>query len=229
MAEQSAMQAAQSSQSTQTSQQVPQMQYSTNYVHPSQLQEAQQAMASLTKLLFEVSNTLIALRREFRGEALYQGEDGNSQWIQITKPVFIRMDYKTNMPIREEKTMPWGEKKLVYVANDEAIEEILSQLKFAGVNQITAIAGIDDDNYLDDLREFECKLAAALCLKQREWGIDKELLPMMQFKIKTIVQDARSLALEGRTLKALQTTVQRVEQMFEGDKTVRKQLGNTPY
>lgn len=210
-------------------QQIPMQSYNTNYTHPSQLQEAQQAMASLTKLLFEVSNTLIALRREFRGEALYQGEDGSSQWVQITKPVFVRMNYKTNMPIKERKKMPWGEEKEVYISNDEAIEEILAQLKFAGVNQITAISGIDEGNFLDDLREFECKLAAVLCLKQREWGIDKELLPMMQFKIKTIVQDARSLALEGRTLKALQTTVQRVEQMFEGDKSVRKQLGNTPY
>lgn len=188
----------------------------TNYVMPNQLQEAQQMMASLTKLLLEAANTLIALRRELRGDALYQGEDGSTNWIQVSRPIFVQMDQKTNKPIKKEITMPWGEKKFVYIPNDEAIEEILSMLKFAGVNQITAIAGIDDNNYLDDLKEFECKLAATLCLKQKEWGIDKELLPMLQFKLKTIVQDARSLALDGRTLKALQTSVQRVEQMIEG-------------
>ena len=200
-----------------------------NYVHPAQLQEASQAMASLTKLLFEVSNTLISLRREFRGEALYQGDDGSSQWIQLSKPVFVKVDYKTNEPLQREQKMPWGEIRKIFVPNDEAIEEVLSMLKFAGVNQVTAIAGIDNNNYLDDLKEFECKLAACLCLKQKEWGLDKELLPMLQFKIKTVVQDARSLALEGRTLKALQTTVQRVEQMIEGDKNVRKMAGSSPY
>lgn len=200
----------------------------TNYIHPSQLQDASQAMASLTKLLFEVSNTLIALRREFRGEALYQAEDGSSQWIQISQPVFVKVDYKTNEPLKELRKMPWGEERQCFVPNDEAIEEVLSMLKFAGVNQVTAIAGIDNNNYLDDLREFECKLAACLCLKQKEWGLDKEMLPMLQFKIKTVVQDARSLALEGRTLKALQTTVQRVEQMIEGDRNIKKVMAN-PY
>lgn len=204
-------------------------QNNSNYIHPSQLQEASQAVASLTRLLFEVSNTLIALRREFRGEALYQSEDGANQWIQISKPVFVKVDFETNQPVKRDEKMPWGETKNVYVPNDEAIEEVLSMLKFAGVNQITSMAGIDNDNYLEDLKEFECKLAATLCLKQREWGLDKELLPMLQFKIKTVVQDARSLAIEGRVLKALQTTVQRVEQMIEGDKAAKKVMGASPY
>jgi hypothetical protein len=217
---------------TQTSsQQSTQQQYypAQNYTHPSQLQDASQAMASLTKLLFEVSNTLVALRREFRGEALYQADDGASQWIQISKPVFVKLNFKTNESQKIKEKMPWGELKEVYVPNDEAIEEVLSMLKFAGVNQITAIAGISDDNYMEDLKEFECKLAGSLCLKQKEWGLDKELLPMLQFKIKTVVQDARSLAIEGRTLKALQTTVQRVEQMIEGDKAAKKVMGASPY
>jgi len=215
-------------------------QQNTTSVYPSQLQEAAQAMASLTKLLAESSNTLIAVRREFRGEALHQSEDGSQQWVQIAKPVFVRVDLKTNLdngqpnsnynkPLREKKKMPWGEEKLCYLPNDEAIEEILSMLKFAGVNQITAISGIDNDNYLDDLKEFECKLAGILCLKQREWGLDKELLPMTHYKIKTLVQDARSLALEGRGLKALQTRVQRVEQMFEGENMKKRIGGSSPY
>ena len=186
-----------------------------NFAYPSQMQDAEKAVASMVKLLYGITDTLLSLRREFRGEALWQGADGSSHWIQVTKPLFIKMIPGTRKPLMEKVKTPWGETKEQYVANDEAIEEILSNLKFAGVNQITTVAGIDNDNYLDDLKEFECKLAATLALKQRNWGIDKELLPLLQFKIKTIVQDARSLALDGRTLKALQTTVQRVEQMIE--------------
>ena len=100
-------------------------------------------------------------------------------------------------------------------------------LKFSGVNQVTPISGIDSDVYMDDLREFGCKLASVLALKQKEWGLDKELLPMTQFKVKTIIADARSLALDGRTLKAIQTSIQRVEQAFEGDKNAKRSIN--PY
>lgn len=202
---------------------------STNYVMPSQLQEATANMASLTKLLVEVSNALISLRREFRGEALYQGDDGSSQWIQISKPSFVRVDFLSGHPLKRKAKMPWGELKLIYIPNDEAIDEILSMIKFAGVNQITPISFNSEDNYQDDLREFECKLAAVLALKQKEWGLDKELLPMIQYKIKTLVQDVRSMSVGGATLKALQTTVQRVEQMIEGDKAAKKVMGGNPF
>jgi len=180
-------------------------------------------MSSLTKHLLEISKTLTFLRREFRGEALYQDDKGNQTWIQTSKPIFVKVDFKTNKPLMEKVKMPDGTEKDVYVANDEAIDEILSMLKFAGVNQITPISNIEFDNYMDDLREFECKLAGVLCLKQREWGLDKELLPMMQFKIKTIVQDVRSMSVKGMTIKILQTTVQRVEQLIEGDGTKKRE------
>jgi|SRR3972149_1830892 len=194
-----------------------------NYTMPSQLQEALSSMSSLTKHLLEISKTLTFLRREFRGEALYQDDKGNQTWIQTSKPIFVKVDFKTNKPLMEKVKMPDGTEKDVYVANDEAIDEILSMLKFAGVNQITPISNIEFDNYMDDLREFECKLAGVLCLKQREWGLDKELLPMMQFKIKTIVQDVRSMSVKGMTIKILQTTVQRVEQLIEGDGTKKRE------
>ncbi len=194
----------------------------------SQMQEAMQGMASLTKLLLEISNYLVLLRREFRGEAMYQGEDGRNTWVQVSKPVFIRVDFKSGKPLKEKVMMPWNEKKEVYVPNDEAIDEVLSILKFSGINQISPIGYNTESNYLDDLKEFECKLAAVLCLKQKEWGLDKELLPMYQFKIKTIVQDVRSMSVKGGTLKALITSVQRVEQMVEGDVT-KKKIGGSPY
>ena len=46
---------------------------------------------------------------------------------------------------------------------------------------------------------------------------------MMQFKIKTIVQDVRSMSVKGMTIKILQTTVQRVEQLIEGDGTKKRE------
>ncbi len=199
-----------------------------NLSYPNQLDEATKTMASITKLLLESSKTLSTLRREFRGEALSQAVDGSSQWIQISKPIFCKMDYLKEKPLKEWAKMPDGEMREVYLPNDEAIEEILSMLKFAGLNQITSITNVDENNILDDLREFECKLAGILCLKQKEWGIDKETLPMIQFKIKTIVQDARYMAKDGGTLKALQTTVSRVEQVLEGDR-VQKKMNISPY
>lgn len=195
-----------------------------NYSMPNQIEQAQQAMSSLIKLLVDIPSYLITLRRQFRGEALYQSEDGNSTWIQISKPVFVEMDFSGEepTPVRKKVKMPWGETKNVFVANDEAIDEILSMLYFGGANQIQPLGYNPEDNFLDDLREFGCKLAAILALKQVEWGIDKELLPMVQFKVKTIIQDVRSMSLKGNTLKALQTTVSRVEQLIEGEKTKMK-------
>lgn len=195
-----------------------------NYSMPNQIEQAQQAMASLIKLISDISSYLITLRRQFRGEALHQSEDGQSTWVQISKPVFVEMDFSGEEPIpkRKKVKMPWGEVKNVYIANDEAIDEILSMLYFGGANQIQPLGYNPEDNFLDDLREFGCKLAAVLALKQVEWGLDKELLPMVQFKIKTIIQDVRSMSLKGNTLKALQTTVSRVEQLIEGEKNKMK-------
>lgn len=193
-----------------------------NYSMPSQIKEVSETMASMTKLLTNIGDTLLAIRREFRGEVLYQDDNGNSSWIQISKPSFIVVDFKTGKPVMEKKKMPWGEEKMCYVANDIAIDTLLRSIKFMGVNPIQPLGFNTEGNYQDDLREFECKLSAVLALKQKEWGIDKEELPIIMTEIKTLVQDVRSMSVKGQTLKALQTTVQRVEQMIEGEKTKSK-------
>jgi|TARA_Y100000034_G_scaffold105834_1_gene133486 hypothetical protein len=186
--------------------------------------EADKAMASIATLLRESTNTLPILRREFRGESLYQYPDGMQSYIQTVKPMFVRTDPLTEKPLMKEIQMRDfnGDliMKKVYIPNDEAIEEVLSMLKFMGLNQITLLSNIDEGTVLDDLKEFEMKLAGVLMLKQKAWGMDKEMLPMIQSKIKTIVQDARYQAVNGSTLKAIQKTVQRVEQAIDktGDK-----------
>jgi len=184
--------------------------------------DGDKALASIASLLKEAEAILPLLRREFRGEAIQQYEDGSFEYIQVSKPLFVQLDVETEQPLKKEVTYKNGETKSVYLANDEAIEEVLSILKFMGMNKMTLLTNIKEDMILDDLLEFECKFSAILMLKQKSWGIDKELLPMIMTKIKTIVQDARYMACQGNTIKAIQKTVSRVESYFEGDSRNKK-------
>ena len=174
-----------------------------NLVYPDQIRDQAQQIASTIRMLMEIPKSISTLRRVFRGEALYQSEDGTTQWVQTVKPIFIKLDSKTRIPIMEELIMPNQEKRKVYLPNDEAIEEILSQLFFMGFNPITPLTNLSEDNILDDLKEFECKLAGLLMQKQLSWGLDKALMPMIQTKIKTVVQDARYMCVNGGTMRAL--------------------------
>ena len=180
------------------------------------------ALASIASILNQTDSMLPILRREFRGEVSFQYEDGTLEYRQILKPMFVRINQETKMPIKEKVIYKDKTEREIYLPNDEAIEEILSILKFMGLNKITMMTNIDEATILQDLLEFECKLAAVLGLKQREWGIDKELMPLIQSKIKTIVQDARYMACQGNTIKAIQKTVSRVESYFEGDSRNKK-------
>lgn len=185
-------------------------------------QDVGKALASIAGLLRETDNLLPVLRKEFRGEASVQYEDGVVETVQISKPLFVRIDLTTNKPFRHKVKYKDGREAMIYIPNDEAIEEVLSMLKFMGLNKITSLTNLDEGTILDDLKEFECKLAAVLMLKQKEWGLDKELLPTTMTKIKTIVQDARYMCCNGSTIKAIQKTVQRIESFSEGDRKGRQ-------
>ncbi|MFW6174117.1 MAG: hypothetical protein ACOC5T_10280 [Elusimicrobiota bacterium] len=206
-----------------------------NLIPSGDLNREVNSLSSIAKLLDSISDYPNRIRRELRGEMLYENENGDTSWVQTSKPAFVKIDYKTNKPYKIKQSMPWKndkgepEKKEIYVVNDEAIEEVISMIKFAGINQINPVGFNTEDNYLEDLKEFECKLAAVLALKQKEWGLDKELLPMIQFKLKTIVQDVRSLSVKGKLLNAIQTTVSRVEQFVESDQTRKKGNFLNPY
>ncbi len=188
-------------------------------------QEAGKALASIAGLLKEADNLLPILRSEFKGEATVQYDDGGVENIQISRPLFVRVDYKTNKPIKVMREYRSGSKE-IFVVNEEAVEEILSMLKFMGLNKITSLTNLDEKTILADLKEFECKLAAVLMLKQKSWGLDKELLPTTITKIKTIVQDARYMCCNGSTIKAIQKTVSRIESYSE---TPLKGRGAGPY
>ena len=147
-------------------------------------QEAGKALASIAGLLRESDNLLPILRSEFKGEATIQYDDGGIENIQISKPMFVVIDFKTNKPVKIMKKYRDGTRE-IYVTNDEAIEEVLSMLKFLGLNKITSLTNLNEKTILADLKEFECKLASVLMLKQKSWGLDKELLPMIMSKLKT--------------------------------------------
>ena len=199
-----------------------------NVSYPDQLRNQAEQIVSTVKMLAEIPKSIATLRRTFRGEALYQGDDGTNQWIQIVKPAFVKLDPYTRQPLKNKIKMPDGEEREVYLPNDEAIEEILSQLFFMGMNQITTLTNLDENTVLDDLREFECKLSALLCLKQVQWGLDKALMPIQMQKIKTIIQDSRYLCVNGSTMKALTQQVSRIEQILKGGKKLKK-LNPSPY
>jgi hypothetical protein len=196
-----------------------------NVVYPQDMKDITNQLHSVVKILTEIPQMLSNLRRIYRGEVYWQDEKGQSYWVQMVKPVFVMMDCATGKPIKKIIEMPWKEKKEVYIPNDEAIEEVLSILSFMGINQVTPLTNLAEDNILDDLKYFEIKLATLLCLKQKEWGIDKELIPLTFSKISTQVQDVRYMARQGITLKTMQTNLQRVEQVIEGNKPGVKPFG----
>jgi len=203
-------------------------QYSRNLSYPDQLKNQAEQIMSTIRMLSEIPKSIATLRRTYRGEALYQDEAGNSQWVQVVKPSFVKLDPYTRKPLKKKIKNPEGEEIEVYIPNDEAIEEILSILFMMGMNQITPLTNLDENTVLDDLREIECKLAGLLALKQVAWGLDKELLPIIMSKIKTPIQDARYLCVNGGTMKALTQQVSRIEQVLEGGKEMKK-MGVSPY
>ncbi len=188
-------------------------------------QDIAKALASIAGLLRESDNLLPILRSEFKGEATIQFDDGGVESVQVSRPLFIRINKADRKPIMIEKKYRSGT-KTIYATNEEAVEELLSMLKFLGLNKITNLTNLSEKTILEDLKIFECKLASILMLKQQAWGIDKEMMPMIQTKIATIIQDARYMCCNGSTIKAIQKTVQRIESYSEG---TQKGRGAGPY
>lgn len=211
----------------------PQFQQRGNVIYADQLGSLAQQLHTVVKMITDIPASLPLIRRKFRGEALYQTESGENIHVQMFKPRFVKIDFDTGLPIKQKVTMPWkgadgkNEVKEVFVPNDEAIEEILTMLSFMGINEITPITNLSPEDIVDDLREFEMALSSILTLKQQEWGIDKEIRPMIFQEIKTLIQDVRYMARQGQTLKQINTNVQRMEQVIEGDRRIK--LGATPY
>lgn len=189
--------------------------------------EDSEALASLTRLLTEYQEMLVLLRKEFRGESDVVLGDGRVITLQTTKPVFIKVDPKTREPLRRPNNniiTNEGGIKLEYIPNEDAIEELITTLRMSGINKITPITNLEENDILMDLRSMLCKVAATLALKQVEWGLDKELMPLKQEQINILIKDARMVAKNGQLLQALRSTIQRVEQHIEGTRNLQKPL-----
>jgi len=186
--------------------------------------ETKKQIASLVEVLTGAHKILQVLRHEFRGEELIQTPQGENIWFQISKPLFVRTNVKTEEPLKEKVKDPYNQEVEIYVPHDEAIEEILSLIKMCGLNQITPLGTTDDKEMNLDLYEFENRLSYLLTLKRKEWGIEKSLRPMVYKKIKQQVQDARTMQKDGRVLKSITQTVKRIESAQIGERKQR-----TPY
>lgn len=177
----------------------------------SMLQNDAEEGRQLIKVLTEHETFLNILRSEFRGEQLYQAEDGERSWVQVDKPMFIKLD-KENKPIKvyNKKMQKWE-----YIVNDDAVNEVISILKSSGLNPIAPLTTLDENEIRADLLEMESKIAVLLFVKRKEWGIDKAEYPAMVGKLKMLIKDARYRAKDGIVLKALRTVTSRIEQSNE--------------
>ena len=210
--------------------QTTQPQYTTGnvYSYPDQVGAIQKELNTFINLLKESSNALITLRRNMRGEVLMEANN-KTYWVQLIKPKFVKTDVTTGEPLKQRVHYEGEDQpRFIYVPHDEAIEEVLSLLSSMGINNTTKLTDLSEPTILTDLKLFEKKLAALLCLKQKDWGIDKELMPTLQLSLGTMVQDARYQAKDGAVLVSLQKTIQEIKQVV--DQTSNKsKLTMTPF
>lgn len=178
------------------------------YQPPSALSENDRENLFLIRVLTDHETTLNILKQELRGEQLYESETGEKYWVQVDKPMFVKLD-KENKPSKKfnEKT-----KRMEYQVNDDAINMIINIIKSCGLNQITPMTVLDENNIRADLLEAQSKVVALLFIKRKEWGIDKAEYPIICTNINTMIQDARYRAKEGIGLKAVRTVTSRIEQ-----------------
>ena len=199
-----------------------------SYQLPSYMADELRDSVQLVKVLTEHDTFLDIIRREMRGEQLYQDESGEASWVQVDKPMFVKLD-RHDKPIRKfnDKT-----KREEYIANDDAVNEVLSILKNCGLNPITPLTNINEEEIRADLLEMESKVAVLLAVKRKEWGIDKAGYPAAVGKIKILIKDARYRAKDGTVLKALRTITSRIEQATDhvGKKTMGERMSKmSPY
>ncbi len=201
-----------------------------NYSYPFQMGGDGGSSASLSRILSGYQDQINTIRRELRGEGVVTDNDGNQFVRQLVKPRFT-LNAPDGSPLKRAVNRG-GHKFNEFVPNEVAIEEILSLLKMMGINQVSVITNLSEDTIIDDLFEVEMKLAAVLALKQKEWGLDKELLPLIHTQLKTLIQDARYALKNGAILKALISSVRRIEQQVESTQTQtfsKKLAEKSPY
>jgi len=183
-----------------------------NYQMPAQVtQDLTDNAFQIVKVLTEHNDFLTVFKRELRGEQLFEDDKGTKMWIQVDKPMFIKLD-KNDAPIMIKDSIS---KKNVYVCNDEAVNEVCNILKMCGLNQIAPLTNITAEEIREDLLEMECKIAMLLAVNRKKWGLYKSGYPIAVGKLKVLIKDARYRAKDGTVLRALRTMTTRMEQSSE--------------
>ena len=71
-----------------------------SYQMPSQVsQDLQENATQIVRVLTEHDGFLEVIKREMRGEQLFEDTEGNRSWVQVDKPTFVQLN-KLNVPIR---------------------------------------------------------------------------------------------------------------------------------
>ncbi len=153
----------------------------------------------LLKVILENEDLISLLEHEFRGE-IFVVTDTEERWIKKYTPI---------------------------INSEEGINEILRILRFMGMNKVSILTNLTDEQINTKLKTFECKLADLFFLKRKEWGMNKETMPMIYELIISIVEDAFYRAKDGNLIKTLRSTFQRTEVSSE-DRTRRGFLNKPP-
>lgn len=170
----------------------------------------------LIRVLTDHEDTLDILKNQLRGELAFQDKDGEKYMMQVDKPMFVMLD-ENNKPIMVKNPRNG---KLQYVACDEAINFVMHTLKLCGLNPVSPMTTIDENEIRADLLAVESKLAVVLVNKRKAWGIDKAEYPLVLENLKVLIKDARYRAKDGIVLKALRTITSRIEQAQEREKNM---------
>jgi hypothetical protein len=185
-----------------------------NLTSPSKIHREVDEGVQLIKVLTDHENFLNIVRAEMKGEQLYQDEKGDKIWVQVEKPMFIKLD-KLNKPLKVKNNRTGKEE---YVLCDEAVNDVISILKSCGLNPIAPLTNINEEEIRADLLELESKIAVLLCVNRKKWGLAKSEYPMAVGKLKVLIKDARYRAKDGTVLKALRTITSRIERTSEPSK-----------
>ena len=163
----------------------------------------------LIKVLTDHESFLNILRAELRGEQIFEDNSTHERYFaQTDKPTFIKLD-RLNKPLRvmNERT---GKEE--YICNDDAINEVINIVKLCGLNPVSPLTAIDENEIRADLMEMESKIAVMLFSYRKSWGLAKPEYPIVLGKLKILIKDARYRAKDGIVLKALRTITSRIEQ-----------------
>jgi len=120
-------------------------------------------------------------------------------------------EFRGEVFVVDERGQRWVKKRKSLLENEDAINSIIEIIRMQGLNKISRITQLEENQIRGKLMTFECKLADLMFMYRKKWNIDKSKNSMIYDMVRNIVEDARYCAKDGNLLKTLRTTVQRAE------------------